>query len=169
VVVQPAFAYGVAVLLGLQVIAQSFLLPSGTEPVEVWRGADGGEKPLAPTTVVPAQLTPSEAAVALLEAYMAAYDARDLAALSRVWNLNEKERTTAAQLFAESRRLSLLAQVQSVQEHTQEDQAAMTFSQVTTVLSADGRFYTKGPEVYVAEFRRQGDQWKINEVRKVAD
>ena len=173
VVWHPAFAYGLALLLGIRVISHD-LLPSTfsspeNEPVDVWRGIDSEGSPLASTPVVPAHLSPHEAATALLGAYQAAYEARDLGALSSLWSPSEEERAAVAQLFTESRRLSLLANVQSVQANEQGDQAAVTFAQVTTVLSADGRFYTKGPESYVADIRRGEDHWEIRDLHRVPD
>jgi hypothetical protein len=137
--------------------------------MDVWRGIDSEGSPLATATVGPAHLSPHEAATALLEAYQAAYEAHDLGALSRLWSLSEEEHAVVAQLFTESRRLSLLANVQSVQANEQGDQAVVTFAQVTTVLSADGRFYTKGPESYVADIHRSEDRWEIRDVRRTPD
>jgi hypothetical protein len=175
-VLHPAFAYGIVLLLGIRVVSPDLLYyaPSTPDiersrPVETWIGPERGVSPLSTKTGVPSHLSPDEAALVLLEAYKAAYEARDLGALGRLWKLNEEWRTDVEQLFAESRRLSLLLDVQSVRVNEEENQASAEFAQVTTVLSKEGRFYTKGPVSYVAEIRRHADRWEIQDLRRVPD
>jgi hypothetical protein len=200
-VLHPAFAYGIALLLGIRVASYD-LLPHFPSVPDVARSPSmeqetGPEWSASPTrtettgpsafpqnlspratalalleshqTVVPPHLSPQEAAVVLLEAYKMAYEARDSDALSRLGNLREEGRTEVAQLFAESRRLSLLLDVQSVQVNEKEDRASVKFTQVTTVVSTDGRFYTKGPESHVADLRRRGDRWDIQDLQRAPD
>jgi anti-sigma factor RsiW len=178
-VLHPAFAYGVALLLGIRVASRD-LLPhssSGSDfeisppAVGMRAGPERSVSPGSTTIVVPSSLSPHEAAVALLGAYKAAYEARDMSALDRLWKMSGEWHTTVAQLFEESRRLSLLLDVRSVRVNDEGNQVSVEFAQVTTVLSKEGRFYTKGPVSYTADIRRRGNSsgWEIQNLQHMPD
>lgn len=180
-VLHPAFAYGVALLLGIRVVSHDFLPHPSSDPalkvsppdagmrasVELTRSASPGST----TMIVSSSLPPREAALALLEAYKTACEARDMGALDRLWKMSGEWHTTMAQLFEESRRLSLLFDVHSVRVKDEGSRVSIEFAQVTTVLSKEGRFYTKGPVSYIADIGRRGDSsgWAIQDLRPVPD
>ena len=180
-ILHPAFAYGVALLLGIGVASHD-LLPrfSSGRDFEVSLSAGGmraraePERSVSPGStaiVVPSSLPPHQAALALLEAYKAACEARDLSALDRLWKMNGEWHTTMAQLFEESRRLSLLFDVRAVRVNHEENQVSVEFAQVTTVLSKEGRFYTRGPVSYIAAIGRRSDfsGWEIQDLQHGPD
>jgi len=180
-VLHPAFAYGVALLLGIQVASHELLPHSSSRPAFEFsspavgmRTRVGPERSVSPgstTIVVPSSLSPQEAALALLEAYKAACEARDMSALDRLWEMSGEWHSTMAQLFEESRRLSLLFDIHTVRVNDEENRVSVEFVQVTTVLSKEGRFYTKGPISYIADIRRRGDSsgWEIQNLQHVPD
>jgi hypothetical protein len=94
-----------------------------------------------------------------------------MGALDRLWKMSGEWHTTMAQLFEESRRLSLLFDVHSVRVKDEGSRVSIEFAQVTTVLSKEGRFYTKGPVSYIADIGRRGDSsgWEIQDLRPVPD
>ena len=178
-VFHPAFAYGVALLLGIRVASHELLPHSSSGPdfvisppaVAMRAGSERSVSPGSSAIVVPSSLPPPEAALALLEAYKTACEARDMSALDRLWKMSGEWHTTMAQLFEESRRLSLLFDIQAVRVNDEEHRVSVEFAQVTTVLSKEGRFYTKGPVSYIADIRRRDGSsgWEIQNLQHVSD
>jgi len=178
-VLHPAFAYGVALLLGIRVAFHELLPHSSSGPdfeisqpaVGMRTGPERSVSPGSTAIVTPSSLPPPEAAVALLEAYKTACEARDMSALDRLWKMSGEWHTTMAQLFEESRRLSLILDVRSVRVNDEGNQVSVEFAQVTTVLSKEGRFYTKGPVSYIADIGRRSDSsgWEIQNLQHMPD
>ena len=94
-----------------------------------------------------------------------------MSALDRLWTMSGEWHTAMAQLFEESRRLSVLFDVRSVRVNDEGNRVSVEFAQVTTVLSKEGRFYTKGPVSYIADIGRPDDTpgWEIRNLRHVPD
>jgi hypothetical protein len=94
-----------------------------------------------------------------------------MSALDRLWQMSGEWHSTLAALFEESRRLSLLFDIHSVQVKDGENRVSVEFAQVTTVLSKEGRFYTKGPVSYIADIGRRDDSsgWEIQNLRPAPD
>ncbi|MBI3796165.1 MAG: hypothetical protein HY268_04240 [Deltaproteobacteria bacterium] len=178
-ILHPAFAYGIALLLGIRVVSSDFLPHPFSGPAldispstgGLRAGSERSGSPGSISTVISSSLSPQEAAVTVLEAYKTAYEARDMSALDHLWKMSGEWHTTIEQLFEESRRLSLVFDVQSVRVNDQESRVSVEFAQVTTVLSKEGRFYTKGPVSYIADIGRRGDSsgWEIENLQPVPD
>jgi len=180
-VIHPVFAYGIALLLGIRVASYELFPHSSSGPdfeisppavrMRAGAGLERGVSPGSTTLVVPSALPPREAALALLEVYKAACEARDMSALDRLWQMSGEWHSTMALLFEESRRLSLLFDIHSVQVNDEENRVSVEFAQVTTMLSKEGRFYTKGPVSYIADIGRRGDSsgWEIQNLRPAPD
>ena len=178
-ILHPAFAYGVALLLGIRVVSYDFLPHSSSGPALEISPSTGGLRagsersgsPGSIPTVISSSLPPQEAALTLLEAYKTAYEARDMSALDHLWKMSGEWHTTMAQLFEESRRLSLLFDIRSVRVNDKENRVSVEFAQVTTVLNKEGHFYSKGPVSYIADIGRRGDSsgWEIENLQSVSD
>ena len=178
-ILHPAFAYGVALLLGIRVVSYDFLPRPSFGPAREISSPTGGMRagsersgnPGSIPTVISSSLPPQEAALTLLEAYKTAYEARDMSALDHLWKMSGEWHTTMAQLFEESRRLSLLFDIRSVRVNDEGNRVSVEFAQVITVLSKEGRFYSKGPVSYIADIGQRGDSsgWEIQNLQPGSD
>jgi hypothetical protein len=175
-VLHPAFAYGIVLLLLLpRFLTQSLGPVSGpidrSQPLSIEAGQERGVGSGPTRTVAPSHLSPDEAALMFLDKYKTAYEARDIRALDRLWKANDDWRSTVAQLFEESRHLSLLFDIRDVRVGDTKNEASVEFAQVTTVLNKEGRFYTKGPISYIAELRRRegSSGWEVQDLQRVPD
>jgi hypothetical protein len=176
-VLHPAFAYGIVLLLLLP-RALSLTSDPAFDPAERSQRVNTEERrgistknSISTRTATPSHLSPYEAVSAFLDKYKAAYEAHDVNALDRLWKMGEEERAAVLQLFDEGRRLSLLFDIRNVRAGDTANEASVEFAQVTTVLSRDGRFYTKGPVSYIVELRRRNNSpdWEVRDLQRVPD
>lgn len=101
-------------------------------------------------------------------AYRVAYETRELEVLRRVWPMDEGWREYVTQLFAESRRLALLIEIneEAVEVKENEQQVVVPFAQAITVVDRQGAFSLQGPFWCVAELRFvESKRWEIEALR----
>lgn len=181
-VLHPAFAYSIALLLCIPLVRSSSLLhPSGSATsipeaeqtlTEVLRSpsrsprATGQEAGLEE---ISALRNPQEAALAfLLHDYKAAYEARDIGALGRVWPMSEEWRGALTRLFAQSRHIALLVDIdeQALEVKENGQRVLVPFAQAVTVVAQAGHFTTKGPFFCVADLRlRDAEGWVLQDLQ----
>jgi len=112
------------------------------------------------------QNTPQEAIATLFTRYKTAYEARDIAALRNLWQMDREWQDRLAQLFTSSRQLALLVDVRSVHLDADGEHAVVELTQqIATVDERTGAFQTDGPVTYHARLRRERAGWKILELQ----
>jgi hypothetical protein len=170
-VLHPAFAYGLVLLLGVPVLRSYYL-----DSAELAAVRRGGESSLTEVLDSPSRglpraqrKTPQEATVAFLrEAYRPAYETRNLETLARVWQMDEAWRSSLGRLFAESRRVALLIDVdeQLIELKGDGRQVLIPFAQAVAVVDREGYFSLQGPFFCLADIRLlDSDKWEIQDLR----
>jgi hypothetical protein len=166
-VLHPAFAYAVVLVLCIPAVRYYQLLDSLGETDSI-RSLSPVKKPaLLPSAEgIPVSGSPEAIARTLLDEYRRAYEARDIEALGQVWEIPPDQYEELQRFFAETRVLSLLLDVESVQ--VTDSGLLVEFRQIVQRLGADNRLYrdrTFGS--YVAELRKRDDtnRWVIAELQ----
>lgn len=171
----PAFAYAVALLLCIPAI-RYYSLPVPAEPTR---------SPTGPTTRMPVDPSrtlsglppaptlptgePVAAALALLQQYRSAYEARDLKSLHHIWEMNPETRQSLEQLFHDARAVSLLIDIKEVRVREGGKAVTVEFAQVATLLKGTESFSARGPFFYSADIRRRegSGEWVIEELQEL--
>lgn len=174
-VLHPAFAYAVALLLAIPAV-RYYSLPASPEATRSLSGSvperSGGApvKSLPPSSTVVASGESAAAALTLLNQYKAAYEARDLAALRRIWKMSPDVEHELGRLFAETKTLTLLLDVREVRAHAQGDTVSVEFLQGLMRVTRDNRLYAVSA-VYTADLQQRADSksWVIEDVQKLPD
>jgi len=171
-VLHPAFAYAVALLLGIPAI-RYYLPPS---PLPAFRSLTGSAperapaKPLLPSPTVgtPVSGEPAADVLALLNEYKVAYEARDIESLRRIWEMSPEVDRELARLFAETRIVSLLLDVREARANAAGDKVSVEFLQGVMRVTAENRVYTVS-SVYLADIQRSDNpkKWMIRDLQKL--
>jgi hypothetical protein len=104
---------------------------------------------------------------ALMNTYKNAYEARDMHALSSVWNMSPSWQEALTQLFATTLQITLVLTLDenNLTESADQRQVSVPFTQFVTSTTADRQTSTHGPFYCVADLRRQNTgQWKIHDL-----
>lgn len=176
VVLHPAFAYSIALLLCIPAV-RYYTLPappelsrSPTSPVPTRSVEDPFKSlPSSPTLGIPTSGEPALAALAVLHEYKTAYEARDIDSLRRIWEMSPEVRQNFARLFHEARAVSLLIDVRDVRISQGGKGVVVEFAQVATLLKGEDSFSARGPLFYTADIRQHEDsgKWIIHDLQEL--
>jgi len=181
----PGFAYALVVLLSIPLVRSQVasrpgpsVLPSSTsffpssaaqQTLEEVLGAPsrGWHQPpyeSRQTTELPYPNPQGPAHIALLDTYKKAYEARALATLQQLWQMDTAAIDALKRVFATSRQIALLIEVdeKSLTVRDEGKRMLVPFVQAVTLLDHAGHLSTQGPSLCVADMRRDDSgQWKI--------
>jgi len=119
--------------------------------------------PPAPAPAPAPAVDPEQGAVAALDRYRRAYEARDLDALSRVWIMNPKQREAMAQLFESADTISVAIAQRGLA--VTPDMVSIDFDQ--EVSARGSRMTTQGSEpipMTATVIHTGGGSWKISSI-----
>lgn len=161
---RPTFAYAVALLVSIPTI-RSYLtssLPSDSTRSpnsQVTTHPQGSSSDIR----LPRSGQPDTIARALLTAYQAAYEARDLVSLRHVWDMGPDTASELSVLFAKTHTLALLIDLKDVHIEKQDEQIIATFTQARMWVGEEGVVRYEKPFLCTADIRRDKDSkdWRI--------
>ncbi len=176
-VLHPAFAYAVALLLAIPAV-RYYALPAAPESTRSLSGSAQERagvtpgKPFSPSLPpgISASGEPHVVAHTLLNEYKAAYEARDVEALRRIWQMSPEVERELGRLFAETKTLTLLFDEREVRASAQGDRVSVEFLQGLMRVTADNRLYAVSA-VYTADLQQRADSksWVIQDLQKLPD